>query len=57
MQRGKKNDKTNFNKLWSKIPKEIDEFGTRKTTTTTTTKITTTTTTTTNNKGNKNNIK
>jgi hypothetical protein len=29
MQTGKENFKANFNKLWSKIPKERDEFGTR----------------------------
>jgi len=42
MERGKENNKKNFNKLWSKVPKERDEFGTRKTTTTiaTTTKTT-----------------
>jgi hypothetical protein len=39
MQRGKETYKANFNKLWSKIPKEKDEFGTRKTMTTTTTTI------------------
>lgn len=46
MQRGKQNDKANFNKLCSKIPKERDEFGTRKMTTTTITTITTIITTT-----------
>jgi hypothetical protein len=38
MQRGKENDKANLNKLWSKIPKERVEFGTRKMKTTTETK-------------------
>jgi hypothetical protein len=32
----KKMTKANFNKLWTKIPKEIDEFGTKKMTTITT---------------------
>ena len=40
MQRGKENDKANFNKLWSKILKERDKFGARKMKTTTTTTIT-----------------
>ena len=48
MQRGKENDKANFNKLLWKIRKERDEFGTMemKATTTLTTTLTTTTTTT-----------